>query len=477
MQVFVLAAFCLSACVALSFGQDRIDLPGAIELALKQNKTLAKAVLQTEASVLGIDAAKAPLGIRITPNGSAGLNSGNADAGIGITAAKKLTWGTDVSLSTGFRKTDVSYDTNDVTLYHGSVNVEIRQPLLRGLGVLANTEGITLAENRFLEARRLVEMLRADMAVATVKTYVSLLRLKRQKESAGESAIRMERLSKLTKAMERRGATTHIDTLRSELQLGQALAQVESYGQEFDSTMRDFAELLGVGTDRTFELEQMPFVEEDLPEADKVEDIALQHRLDYAQSLQDLQDARRSGLVAKNRLLPDLALTFRYQLFGNGDEAANATGLGEHLWFVGLSSSTDILRRDDRIAYQQSLLNSELAARNLEILETGIRKQSRQYLLAYKRGTGGLLIARRNFKLAKARALLARKMFEIGKVDNFSVTDSEMAYLSAESMLLQSETETTLAGYQLRQALGTLLEAPPELLPPQEPGRKETPKS
>ena len=241
--------------------------------------------------------------------------------------------------------------------------------------------------------------------------------------------------------------------------------------------MRDFAELLGVGTDETFDLEQVPFVEESLPEGKEAEEIALQNRLDYAQSLQDLKDAERGQLVAENRVLPDLALTLQYQRFGAGDNVADATGLKDHFWFVGLSSSTDIFRREDRIACQQTLVNGEVARRNLGIMEMGIRKQSRQYLLAYKRGIGALGIAGRNLDLAKARAVLTRRMFEMGRVDNFSVTDAEMAYLNAVNQLLQSETETTLAGYQLRRALGTLLEVPSELLPQKEAGRKESPRS
>ncbi|MEI6218810.1 MAG: TolC family protein [bacterium] len=477
MRGFVLMVVCLTAHVELSYAQDRIDLPRAIELALKQNKTLARSVLQTEVAVLGFEAAKAPFGIKIAPGGSAGLNSGHGNATAGITVARKLAWGTEVNLSTSLGKTVSPFDTNGVTVYNGSVNVEIKQPLLRGLGELVNTEGITLAQSRVMEARRLVEMQQSDLVVETVRTYVALLRLKRQKESANESAVRMERLSKLTKAMERRGGTTHIDTLRSELQLGQALAQVESNGQEFDSTMRDFAELLGVGTDATFDLEQVPFVEESLPEGKEAEEIALQNRLDYAQSLQDLKDAERGQLVAENRVLPDLALTLQYQRFGAGDNVADATGFKEHFWFVGLSSSTDIFRREDRIACQQTLVNGEVARRNLGIMEMGIRKQSRQYLLAYKRGIGALGIAGRNLALAKARAVLTRRMFEMGRVDNFSVTDAEMAYLNAVNQLLQSETETTLAGYQLRRALGTLLEVPSELLPQKEAGRKELPRS
>jgi outer membrane protein TolC len=453
-------------------------------MALKQNKTLAKSILQTEIAVLGIDEARAPFALTIHPDGSSiGINSGQEEAGIGLTATKKFTWGTELNLSTSIGKTIYSsesvfpYETNNVTLYSGSVNVGITQPLLRGLGELVNTEGIALAESKATEVRRLAEMQKSDLVVETVKTYVALLRLKHQKESASESAARMEKLSKLTKAMERRGGTTHIDTLRSELQLGQALAQVESDGEEYDSTMRDFDELLGVGTDRTFALQQLPFVEEDLPEPDKVEEIALHNRLDYAQSLQDLEDAERGGLVARKRLLPDLAMTLQFQRFGTGNAVSDATALGQHIWFVGLSSSADLLHTEDRIAFRQAVVNSEVAARNLEIVETSIRKQSQQYLLAYKRGMSELKIANRNFELAKARAVLARKMFELGRADNFSVTDAEMAYLSAENQLLQSETDTTLAGYRLRQTLGTLLETPSDLLPQKDTGKDEAPKS
>ncbi|MBA4388489.1 MAG: hypothetical protein C0404_10945 [Verrucomicrobia bacterium] len=472
----VLIVFCILACASFSCGQDRIDLPHAIEQALKQNKTLAVSILRTKSAILGVDAAEAPFGVKLTPNNSAGVSTGRGEASVGIAASKKLVWGTEVSFSTGLSKSVIPSDTNDVSLYQGSIGVELRQPLLRGLGEMVNTEDITLARSKVAETRRLVEMMKVDLVVETVRTYVELLHLRRQKESAGESAVRMERLSKLTKAMERRGGTTRIDTLRSELQFGQALAQVESYGQEYDSKMRDFAELLGVDTDSTFDLEQVPFVNEELPDPGKVEDIALQHRLDYAQSVHDLRDAERGGLVARNRVLPDLALTLKYQRLGSGAKMSDATDVGEHFWFIGLSSTTDLLRKEERIAYRQSAVNGEVAARNLEIMDASIRKQSRQAVLAYKRGINELKLAKRNFDLAKARAVLTRKMFEIGRTDNFSVTDAEMAYLGAENQLLQSESDATLAGYRLRRTLGTLLEVPPDLLFSKETPGKETSK-
>ena len=53
----------------------------------------------------------------------------------------------------------------------------------------------------------------------------------------------------------------------------------------------------------------------------------------------------------------------------------------------------------------------------------------------------------------------------MGRGDNFSVTDAEAAYMNAENQLLQAEKDSTLAGYQLRRSLGTLIEAPRDLLP------------
>ena len=94
MKVSVLILVCLGTCVSVCSGQDRIDLPQAIGMALKQNKTLAKSILQTEIAVLGIDEARAPFALTIHPDGSSvGMNSGQEEAGIGLTVCEEIYMG------------------------------------------------------------------------------------------------------------------------------------------------------------------------------------------------------------------------------------------------------------------------------------------------------------------------------------------------------------------------------------------------
>lgn len=55
---------------------------------------------------------------------------------------------------------------------------------------------------------------------------------------------------------------------------------------------------------------------------------------------------------------------------------------------------------------------------------------------------------------------LAQCMFEMGRSDNFSVTDAEQALLQAQNRLLGAQAEIVVTGYRLLRTLGLLLDSP-----------------
>ncbi|MCZ6619184.1 MAG: TolC family protein, partial [Gammaproteobacteria bacterium] len=292
-----------------------------------------------------------------------------------------------------------------------------------------------------------------------------ILRLRQQVQSDQASFKRMDALHRVTRTKEVLGRTTRVDTLRVELLQGQALARLESSKERLDSTQRDFAELLGFMPDTFFELKPPPILEFDVPQSAECVKIALANRLDYAQALQDSEDAARGVRIARRKLLPDLNLIAGHSWRGDDPIGLDPARLEENAWYVGLSVDTDLNRTRERNALGQAGIDQSSAQQTVEIVERSIARQGQQHYLAYRRAQAEVKIANRNFDLAAARGKLARRLFEFGRGDNFSVTDAETAFLQAERQLLLARAEASISGYRLFRALGTLIEVPQELKP------------
>jgi outer membrane protein TolC len=461
LQSFILGLVAVILLYSPSTGrtEEAIDLPQAINYALTQNKELRRSALAIELGSLGLAGARAEFGISLRPEAvSLGATEGGPNLGYGLKASQKLIWGTEVSLAGSESNTSYNY-------HRDSLQVEIRQPLFQNFGSLIHGEPLIQAANAWKGALRKYEMQKADLIIKVVETYENLLRLKQQVKAFQESKQRMEALYRVTKAKEVLGRTTHIDTLRVELLRGQALFQLQTSQEQMASLQRDFAELLGFPLEKIFALKPTPRVMIKVPDPEKAVQIALENRLDYAQILQDYQDTVRGVGIARRKLLPDLKLVARQEWYGDGSSSAAARTIDKNIWFLGFSVDTDFNPARVRIGVDQARVQESSAKQTVVITEISLAQQVSQALLSLSRLQSELKIAEQNFKLAESRSKLARRLFVLGRGENFPVTDAEEAYLQAERQWLSAQAEATIINYRLLHVLGTLTAAPKELKP------------
>ena len=334
-----------------------------------------------------------------------------------------------------------------------------------GLGPLVNLEPVRLAQSRVLGARRELEIQRANTVVAVVESFEELQRLQKQEEYDRQSLDRFDKLYRLTHAREQQGRATRVDTLRTEFQRGRADVQMTATRERLASLRRDFADLLGQPPEIDYVAvpgEQLDIV---APTAEDATRIALSNRLDYAQSRQDLEDALRGVHVARRNLLPDLNFVGRYEWTGQGVTRDEATKLDDEAWFVGLALDTDLHRRAQRLALSQAQIDQKSADLELATIESQLRRQVQQALLAYARARKEMSVAGQNYVLARDRARLARRLFDMGRGDNFTVTDAEAELLDAQGEMLSTQAQANIAAYRVLQMLGTLVETPDDLKP------------
>ena len=436
-----------------------LDLEAAIAQAMARNRSLARSALNLQGTAYGIDSAGAAFRLRLQPDGRASTDQDGATYQYGLQATRAFLPGTE--LTVGGRQTERDDDTVG-DWRRTSLQVNLAQPLFRDAGVLVNREPITRAEQQLRSARRNLELQRNDLVVEVVERFENLIRLGKQIASDEAAFVRMDKLYRLTQARERQGRASRVDTLRVELNRGQAQSRLEISRERLSFNQREFAELLGDPPDRVYELEPPPLLEVELPEPAVAVALALSNRLDYAQALQDYEDQVRGVRLAENALLPSLSLVTRYEKVDEQDIGADA---GEDIWSVGISGDTELTRTRERAELGQATVSREAARETVHIRELAIAREVQQLISAYQRARSELGIAERNYQLAESRARLARRLFEIGRGDNFSVTDAEQALNDADTRLLATRAEASLSGYQLLRGLGNLVETPEDLKP------------
>lgn len=437
-----------------------LSLEEAVELALRQNRDLRILTLQLSGRELSVSEENAAFAWALEPRISQQVMDGRSRLSGGGVARRKARWGTELSAGT-----DVSYDRKSDKPYEAVAYVELRQPLLRRMGRLVTEEPLVQARRAVEAARRELELRRADVVVRVVEVAEELRRLQSQMLLDEEALRRSERLLRLTQAKERLGRATHLDVLRVELQHGANRIRLAETRERLESAQATLAELLGCSAEEPIRVTSAGDWTISPPPLDEALRIAMENRLDYAQVLADCEDAARGVKIARRQLLPNASLALRYERSGRGDSLDEAAEGEDDNWLVVFTAETDARRLRERLAVARALLRVDTAELAAEMFRAALERQLRQTLATYQRIYDEVGVAERNYQLAELRARLARRLYETGRGDSFTVTDAEAAFQEAQHRLLEARAAVTVAAFRLRRALGVLIEPPPDLKP------------
>ena len=126
---------------------------------------------------------------------------------------------------------------------------------------------------------------------------------------------------------------------------------------------------------------------------------------------------------------------------------------------------SDLPLRSERNALRQAETGVDGAGIRIAAMRDAIAKQVLQTLSTYDRSKAEIAIAEKNYRLARGRVAAARRMFERGRGDSFTVSDAEDELKDAEATWLNTQTEAALTAYYLLRVTGTLIEYPADLKP------------
>ncbi|MDD4872214.1 MAG: TolC family protein, partial [Kiritimatiellae bacterium] len=417
----------------MAFGSEQeIGLSQAIDFALKQNREIRKTLLSLESSGLEVERANFEFMFNITPRINTEATGDSSSSSYGLDVSRKTILGTQGKVGI---HSSVDRFSGSPDIHRNSVVAEVSQPILRRIGRLINEEPIIQAANSMKTARRYFEIQKTDLIVEVVSKHEELLMLQRQIEYEQKAIERLTRLNRLTQVREKQGRVTHVDSLRSDLKLGNAQLQYNNTKEKLQSLQADYAEMLGFPASTEFKVLPSVLVTIEVTNLESAIKTALQNRLDYAQIIQDCEDAKRGVRIARRNMLPDLNMISRYEFKGVGETASEAKP-DDNVWFVGFSLESDIPLRNERLALSEALIHNQLVELKIEEVKAAISRKVQQEILFYNRTQKQIGLAERNYQAAKDRAKLARRLFEMHKGDSFSVTDAEDELSQAEIQLL-----------------------------------------
>lgn len=443
-----------------------VALEDAIRIALAHNLRLAHAGLAVERGQLGVAAARQEFDVAVVPGAGLNATDGETDWRSGIRAGRKFAWGSELGIGVETLRSPAFLDEP----WRSAVKVDVRQPLFRNSGRLIHQEPMTAAGEQLAAERRHWELQKAALIVDVARQFETITRLEKQVLCDETTLVRTGQLLELTKAREQQGRASRVDSLRVELQHGQSQSRLETHRDTLFAARRNLAELLGYAPETDLTLAPSPLPDLEVPPMDAAVQAALSNRLDYAQSIQDYHAARRGARIARRRMLPDITLVAGNQQYGQAGEFRESTDLDQNLWTVGLAGQIDLNQRRERTNVKISEADVQAARQTVAIRAQSIAREVQQGVSAYRQTRNELAIAGRNHAAAEARSELARRLFEAGRGDSFSVTDAENAFAQSESSLLSARADVCVAAFNLLRLMGTLTESPADLKPvPLEP--------
>lgn len=439
-----------------------ISLEDAINSAVSNNLAMMELKYSLASSEIILQSRMDRFRINVRPQIASEQTDGSRSDSAGLTVSKETPIGTELEASAASVKTNP----DDIdAFYRSSVRIQIKQPLLRRIGTRVNLEPVRIAERGVLNSRREIALRQTDLIVQVAESHESLISLQRQIEYQIKTVDRLSKFLKLTSAREKQGRSTRVDTMRADLRLGNARLRIASLQDQLINEQTAFAELIGADPGVAFTATPSDMLIIDVPSPDNATASALSNRLDLAQILDDYEDAERGVRIARQNMLPDLSIIARYELSGEGESQSESTKMDDDVWFVGFQLTSDFPRRNEASTLTQAKLTKDLGGLKIERVTLAIKKQVLQAISTYRRILIEKELANKNYTIASDRARLARKLFEMGKGDSFSVSEAEDELLSAEEQLLSSQAAASVASYKLMRVTGTLIEYPSDLKP------------
>ena len=189
---------------------------------------------------------------------------------------------------------------------------------------------------------------------------------------------------------------------------------------------------------------------------------ALQNRPDYLQALHQLETDQLDLSIAKNGLLPNVSVDYRFNLNGTGDSSRNSfdTAFGGRFPgnTAGLTFTMPWFDRSEIAEYNQKKNDFQSQKLRIKDLALAIVREVRERVRQVHTTIERVRVAQRAYQLQELKLEAEQKRYEIGVATSFEVLTFQQDVANARVARIRAIVDYYEAIIQLWQTLGVTLE-------------------
>jgi outer membrane protein TolC len=430
-----------------------VGLAQAVSIALERNFGLLTSVDQVKSARFAHGAARAEFYPKLTPR----FFRASDESTVALDASQRLPWtGGTLEASATFK----SLTPDDRPLSRSTdLRLVLTQPLLRGFGPNATYFELTNSRRTRQAQERAHELARQKLALEVTQAFYRVAQQRQLLEVARQSLERSRGLLQASEARLQVGLASKLDVFRAELQVAEAQASMVSFEAGLEAGLEQFRFLLGLGPSAAVEPELVVLDDEADESLEPVEALiarALERRIELHEARDEVDDARRSASLARQRLLPQLDVNLAVTRSGLGGSFSESLRAPDTRVDLSLTTSYPVERAADRANRAVAELTLEARERGRRLQELAIESDVRAAVRDLQRIRKSIELQRRGVDFAEQQHRLATLRYQRGLASNFDVVDAEGSLVRARTALVGLLTDRRVARIQLLRATGTL---------------------
>ncbi len=429
----------------------RLSLEQAIEIALKNNRTIINAQNSVNSAKLNLSTAHSNFDLKIRPFAGGGITDGDQNFNSGLNFSKNLEYGMQVSFSPYMSKNDEDYAT--------SVGLALEIPLFKNFGKLVNTQNIKSSEFSIRSSERALVQTKENIVLETVTSFYNIIEQKKNVEMNQMLAERFKRHTAIAQIKTDVGLAQPLDVYRAQIKEKDAQVSLTDSLEKLQTACNNLKSVLSIPQSREIELHDTP-VDSTITKLNinQIEAIAFENSIEIKNALDSLNEKKRAAKIAEHYLLPDLTVFFDYTRSGNDNDFNNDVfRLSEDSWRVYLTSSSDFKRTSEKNSYRQSLITVRSGELELANQKDQLGKEIKNQVDFLEKSQERIAILEQQIQKAMGKLELSKIKFNNGMADNFDMIEAETELHQAKLNLLSAQIDYIIATYRLRKIIGTLI--------------------
>lgn len=426
-----------------------LSLQQAIERALTSNRLLTDSLYTMQGQQITLSTDKSEFDYKYFPVAEAGVNRDGETIGYGFSVRKKFTGGPRAVITPRYA--------SQGSRYRGQLSLSLTIPLLKGRGRETTLDTVHSSEYQLQRAEYSHRSAQEQVVIDTITAVYTIINKRELELIFSNSIQKLQKEVEYARIKAKVGLAGPLDIYRAEIEVKEAEDSQVSAQSELKRAKDRLKVLLSLPLVTKISVSAPEVVEKvDITLEDAI-DIALKNKIELQQIKRDLIDIERRIRVARNNVLPQADINFRYDksnidLFDSQEDKERA------YWSVRLVSETDLARKREKSTLALRLLELKRKRLSAQTAKEQVKEDIGNQFTELSQAQKRLTIRKKQIGQAGRKLTRATIKFKHGMADNFEVIASETALQHARINLLNVETEYILGTYRLRKQIGTLLE-------------------